>query len=47
MRGLAINAILTGQGLYSRNNAVLERVLGNKGRAVMTVPEPDAALVVW
>jgi hypothetical protein len=44
MRGLAINSIRRGQGLYNRDNAVLERVLGNKGRAVMTVPELDAAL---
>src|SRR3954463_590359 len=43
MRGLAINSILRGQGLYNRYNAVLERVLGNKGPAVMTVPELDAA----
>jgi hypothetical protein len=44
MRGLAINSIRRGQGLYPRDNAVLERVLGNKGRAVMTVPELDAVL---
>ena len=44
MRGLAINSIRRGQGLYPRDNAVLERVLGNKGRAVMTVPELEAAL---
>src|SRR3954467_11531996 len=44
MRGLAINSIRRGQGLYNRCNAVLERVLGNKGWAVMTVPELDATL---
>src|SRR3954464_13622030 len=44
MRGLAINSIRRGQGLYNRYNAVLERVLGNKGWAVMTVPELDATL---
>jgi hypothetical protein len=44
MRGLAINSIRRGQALYPRDNAVLERVLGNKGRAVMTVPELDAVL---
>src|SRR5215210_4846146 len=44
MRGLAINSIRRGQGLYPRDNAVLERVLGNKGRAVRTVPELDAVL---
>src|SRR5215207_7241710 len=44
MRGLAINSIRRGQGLYPRDNAVLERVLGNKGRAVMTIPELDAVL---
>ena len=44
MRGIAINSIRRGQGLYQRYNAVLERVLGNKGRAVMTVPELDAGL---
>ena len=38
MRGLAINSIRRGQGLYHRDNAVLERVLGNKSRAMMTVP---------
>src|SRR3954469_9791872 len=32
-----------GQGLYNRDNAVLERVLGNKGWAVMTDPELEAA----
>src|SRR3712207_1747256 len=44
MRGLAINCIRRGQGLHNRDNAVLERGLGNKGRGVMTVPELDAAL---
>src|SRR3954452_4647427 len=44
MRGLGINSIRRGQGLYNRDNAVLERALGNKGRAVMTVPELEAAL---
>src|SRR3954466_6325053 len=33
-----------GQGLYHRYNAVLKRVLGNKGRAAMTLPELEAAL---
>ena len=33
-----------GQGLYHRYNAVLKRVLGNKGRAEMTLPELEAAL---
>ena len=33
-----------GQGLYHRYNAVLKRVLGNKGRAEMTVAELEAAL---
>jgi hypothetical protein len=33
-----------GQGLYHRYNAVLERVLGNKDRAAMTLPELEAAL---
>jgi hypothetical protein len=46
MRGLAINSVQREQGLYHRGNAVLERVLGNKGRAVMTVPELDAALAL-
>src|SRR4051812_13831645 len=44
MRGLAINSIQRGQGLYHRDNAVPERVLGNKGRAAMTLPELEAAL---
>jgi hypothetical protein len=33
-----------GRGLYHRYNAVLKRVLGNKGRAAMTLPELEAAL---
>ena len=33
-----------GQGLYHRYNAVLKRVLGNKGRAEMTLAELEAAL---
>ena len=33
-----------GQGLYHHYNAMLKRVLGNKGRAVMTLPELKAAL---
>ena len=33
-----------GQGLYHRYNAVLKRVLGNKGRAEMTLSELEAAL---
>src|SRR3954462_3957237 len=33
-----------GRGLYHRYNAVLKRVLGNKGRAEMTLAELEAAL---
>src|SRR5215211_5064155 len=33
-----------GQGLYHRYNAVLKRVLGNKGQAEMRLPELEAAL---
>jgi superfamily II DNA or RNA helicase len=33
-----------GHGLYHRYNAVLKRVLGNKGRAAMTLAELEAAL---
>ncbi|HEX2136164.1 MAG TPA: DEAD/DEAH box helicase family protein [Microvirga sp.] len=33
-----------GEGLYHRYNAVLKRVLGNKGRAEMTLAELEAAL---
>ena len=32
------------QGLYYRYNAVLKRVLGNKGRAAIILPELEAAL---
>jgi hypothetical protein len=35
-----------GDGLYHRYNAVLKRVLGNKGRAEMTLAELEAA-VAW
>jgi hypothetical protein len=34
----------SGEGLYHRYNAALKRVLGNKGRARMTLPELEAAL---
>ena len=33
-----------GQRLYHRYNAVLKRVLGNKGRAAIILPELEAAL---
>src|SRR4051812_25654615 len=33
-----------GRGLYPRYTAVLNRVLGNKGRAAMTLPGLEAAL---
>ena len=33
-----------GQGLYHRYNAVLKHVLGNKGRAEITLAEREAAL---
>ena len=35
-----------GQGTYHAYNAALKRVLGNKGRAEMTLPELEAA-VSW
>ena len=35
-----------GQGLYHRYNAVLKRMLGNRSRAEMRLPELEAA-VAW
>jgi hypothetical protein len=43
VEGKADLQVPRGEGLYHGYNAVLKRVLGNKGRAAMSLPELEAA----